>query len=99
MVDFLRPRYILLSLQKQVLSAQNTPSIHLYINHIYLIFCVGNTISVSFIEFLRKFCVHDKTFDKVATMLGKRVIKFERLKIMSNFTYRLRLIFVDLVTF
>ena len=56
--------------------------------HIYLFFCVGYTISVSFIEFLRKFCVYDEIFDKVATMLGKRVIKFERLKIRSNFTYR-----------
>ena len=30
--------------------------------HIYLFFCVGYTISVSFIEFLRKFCVHDEKF-------------------------------------
>ena len=28
--------------------------------HIYLFFCVGYTISVSFIEFLRKFCVYDE---------------------------------------
>ena len=33
--------------------------------HIYLFFCVGYTISVSFIEFLRKFCVYDEIFDKV----------------------------------
>ena len=33
--------------------------------HVYLFFCVGYTISVSFIEFLRKFCVYDKIFDKV----------------------------------
>ena len=26
---------------------------------------MGYTISVSFIEFLRKFCVHDEIFDKV----------------------------------
>ena len=31
--------------------------------HIYLFFCVGYTISVSFIEFLRKFCVYDEIFD------------------------------------
>ena len=49
---------------------------------------MGYTISVSFIEFLRKFCVYDEMFDKVATMLGKRVIKFERLKIRSNFMCR-----------
>ena len=36
--------------------------IHLFIYHIYLFFCVGYTISVSFIKFLRKFCVYD---DKV----------------------------------
>ena len=48
---------------KQVLSAQNTPSYSFY--HIYLFFCVGYTISVSFIEFLRKFCVYDEIFDKV----------------------------------
>ena len=53
--------------------------------HIYLFFCVGYTISV---EFLRKFCVYDEIFDKVLRMLGKRVIKFERLKIRSNFTCR-----------
>ena len=33
--------------------------------HIYLFFCVGYTISVSFIKFLRKFCVFDEFFDKV----------------------------------
>ena len=33
--------------------------------HIYLFFCLGYTISVSFIEFLRKFCVYDEIFDKV----------------------------------
>ena len=33
--------------------------------HIYLFSCVGYTISVSFIEFLRKFCVYDEMFDKV----------------------------------
>ena len=36
--------------------------------HIYLFFCVGYTISVSFIEFL---CVYDEIFDKVLRMLGK----------------------------
>ena len=44
---------------------------------------VSYTISVSFIEFLRKFCVYDEIFD-ISTMLGKRFIKFERLKIRSN---------------
>ena len=33
--------------------------------HIYLFFCVGYTVSVSFIEFLRKFCVYNEIFDKV----------------------------------
>ena len=33
--------------------------------HIYLFFCVGYTISVSFIEFLRKFCVYDEICDEV----------------------------------
>ena len=57
--------------------------------HIYLFFCVGYTISVSFIEFLRNFHVYDEIFDKVLLiMLGKRVIKFERLKIRSNFMCR-----------
>ena len=37
-------------------------------------------MSVSFIEFLRKFCVYDEIFDKVHIMLGIRVIKFERVK-------------------
>ena len=54
--------------------------------HTYLFFCVAYTICVSFIEFFRKFCVYDEIFDKV--LLGKRVIKFERLKIRSNFTCR-----------
>ena len=33
--------------------------------HIYLFFRVCYTISESFIEFLRKFCVYDEIFDKV----------------------------------
>ena len=33
--------------------------------HIYLFVCMGYTISVSFIEFLRKFCVYDEMFDKL----------------------------------
>ena len=41
---------------------------------------MGYTVSVSFIEFLRKFCVYENT------MLGKRVIKFEKLG--QNFTCR-----------
>ena len=45
------------------LSAQNS---HTYsFHHIYLFFCVGDTMSVSFIEFLRKLCVYDEIFDKV----------------------------------
>ena len=28
------------------------------------VFCVGYTVSVSFIEFLRKFCAYDEIFDK-----------------------------------
>ena len=31
----------------------------------YLFFCVCYTISASFIEFLRKFCVYDEIFDEV----------------------------------
>ena len=34
---------------------------------------MGYTISVSFIEFPRKFCVFDEVFDKVHTMLGKNL--------------------------
>ena len=34
-------------------------------HHIYPFFCVGYTISVSFIEFLRKFSVYDEIVDKV----------------------------------
>ena len=33
--------------------------------HIYLFFCVGYTISVSFTEFRRKLCVYDEIFDTV----------------------------------
>ena len=33
--------------------------------HSFLFFCVGYTISVSFIEFLRKLCVYDEILDKV----------------------------------
>ena len=53
-------------------------------------YSVIHAISVNFIEFLRKFCVYDEMFDQVAssTKLGKRVIKFERLKIRSNLTCR-----------
>ena len=47
----------------------------------YLFFCVCYTKSVSFIEFLRKFCVYDEICAKI--LLGKRVIIFERLKISS----------------
>ena len=45
---------------KQVISAQNTP-IHFIIS---ISFCVGYTVSVSFIEFLRKFCVYDEILMK-----------------------------------
>ena len=48
--------------------------------HIYPFLCVDYTISVSLLNSSRKFCVYDEIFDKVF-MLGKRVIKFERLKI------------------
>ena len=43
---------------------------------IFLFFCVCYTKSVSFIEFLRNFCVYDEIWVKIATMLGKTVIKF-----------------------
>ena len=39
--------------------------------HAYLFFCIGYTISVSFIELLREFCVYDEMFDKV--LLGKNL--------------------------
>ena len=61
--------------------------IHLFILSYLSLFCVAYTISVSFIEFHRKFCVYDEIYDKVAAMSG-RVIKFESLKIRSNFTRR-----------
>ena len=60
-------------------AAQNTS-----FYHIYLFFCVGYTIPVSFIEFLRKFWMYDEIFDKI--LLGK--VKFERLKIRSSFKCR-----------
>ena len=47
----------------------------------YSFFCVDYTISASFIEFLRKFCIYDKIFDKVYTMLGKRVINLKGSKL------------------
>ena len=57
------------SLRKQVLSIHNTP-VHFIIS---ISFCVGYTISVNFIEFLRKFCVYDEIFDKVlATYVRKK---------------------------
>ena len=40
--------------------------------HIYLFFCVGYTISVSFIEFLRKFYVYDEIFDKLKYYVRKK---------------------------
>ena len=45
----------------------------------YLFLC-EYTISVSFIEFLRKFCVYDGIFDKVLRMLGKGVTYVLNLK-------------------
>ena len=46
-------------------------------HHIYLFFCVGYTISVSFIEFLRKFCVasnvHDEIFDNEKELLNLKL--------------------------
>ena len=33
--------------------------------HMYLFFYVGYTLSVSFTEFLRRFCVYNEIFDKV----------------------------------
>ena len=45
--------------------------------HIYLFFCVAYTISVSFIEFHRKFCVYDEIYDKVAAMLGKELLNLK----------------------
>ena len=47
--------------------------------HIYLFFCVGYTISVSFVVFLRKFCVHDEIFDKV--LLGKELLNLKGSKL------------------
>ena len=42
---------------------------------------MGYTISVSFIEFLRKFCVYDEIFDEVATMLGKKLLNLKGSKL------------------
>ena len=56
---------------------QNTP-IH-FIIYTYFFFYVGYTVSVSFIEFLRKVCAYDEILIKY--YVGKRVIKFEKLKI------------------
>ena len=56
--------------------------IHLFILYLSLFLC-GYTISVNFIEF-RNFVYMMKFMIKQ----GKRVIKFERLKIRSNFTCR-----------
>ena len=39
---------------------------------IYLFFCVDYIISVSFIEFLRKFCVYDEIFDKVLAIYVRK---------------------------
>ena len=93
--DFCRHRHILLSLQNCNRSYQY--KIYLFINHIYLIFCVGNTISVSLIEFLRKFCVHDETFDRVASYY----VRNELLNLKDSKLGQIlqRLFFADLVTF
>ena len=65
-----------------------------YLHKIHLF--ILSYISISFsvwviqylIKFLRKFYVYDEMFDKVLAMLGKRAVKFERLKIRSNFMCR-----------
>ena len=78
------PLYVTKSAKTGLICTKYTYSFY----HIYFFFCVSYTISVSFIEFLRKLCVYDEIFDKVLCQLGKRVIKFERLKIRSNFMCR-----------
>ena len=40
---------------------------------------MGFTISVSFIEFLRKFCVYDEIFDRV--LLGKELLNLKGSKL------------------
>ena len=49
---------------------KNRSYLHKFILSYLSLFCVGYTISVSFIEFLRKFRIYDEIFDKVATVLG-----------------------------
>ena len=53
--------YVTESAKKGLICTKSTYSFYC----IYLFFCVGYTISVRFIEFLRKFCVYDEIFDKV----------------------------------
>ena len=49
---------ILTSLQLETIESHVSPILHLFIlSYLYLFFYVGYTISISFIEFLRKFCV------------------------------------------
>ena len=43
---------------------ENTP-IHFIISISFSVWVTGYTISICFIEFLRKFCVYDDIFDKV----------------------------------
>ena len=83
-LNFCRFPYVTESAKTGLICTKYTYSFY----HIYLFFCVSYTISVSFIEFLRKVCVYDEIFDIRSNMLGKRIIKFERLKIRSNFTCR-----------
>ena len=48
--------------------------------HTYLFFCVGYTISESYIKFLRKFCVFDEIFDKVLCK-GKELLNLKGSKL------------------
>ena len=51
---------------------------------IYLLFCVCYSNPVSFIAFLRIYCIHGEVCAKTI-VFRKGVINFERLKINSNF--------------
>ena len=53
--------FVTKSAKKSLICTKYTYSFY----HIYLFFCVGYTISVSFIKFLRKFGVYDEIFDKL----------------------------------
>ena len=71
-------------MRKQVLSTQNTSIIYSYYD-MYLLCAIQNLFLLNFVEISAY--SWDKVCIKILAMLGKRVIKSERLKITSNFIY------------